>query len=170
MRGGYRSDISSDFDGGFAAVMIGRLMQAALVACLLAAAPVGAHADNSDDSAELAALLEMFLANTGEASAHDRFWADELVYTSSSGHRSGKAERMAAFAESRESPSLSSNVYRGEELNIQVFGTTAVVTFRLISEAKDGSATRQYLNTGTFLKRGGQWRAIAWQATAAAAP
>ena len=170
MRGGYRSDISSDFDGGFAAVIIGRWVRVTVIAYLLATAPVGALADSSDDVAELSALLDNFLANTGEASAHDRFWADELVYTSSSGHRSGKAERMAAFAEGRESPSLSSNAYRGEEVTIQVFGTTAVVTFRLISEAKDGSVTKQYLNTGTFLKRGGQWRAVAWQATNAAPP
>ena len=36
---------------------------------------------------------------------------------------------------------------------------TAVVAFRLVSEPQ------QYFNTGTFVKRGGRWQAVAWQAT-----
>jgi hypothetical protein len=170
MRGGDEGNLGGRCSGQVRPVTIGHCVRSLWVVCLLATAPVCSHADDSGDIAQLSALLDNFLANTGEASAHDRFWADELVYTSSSGHRSGKRERMAAFAEGRESPSLSSNAYRGEEVSIQIFGTTAIVTFRLVSEAKDGSGTKQYLNTGTFLKRSGQWRAVAWQATAAAVP
>jgi hypothetical protein len=40
-----------------------------------------------------------------------------------------------------------------------------VVTFRLVGTPDDGSAALQYFNTGTFLKRDGEWRALAWQAT-----
>jgi hypothetical protein len=29
----------------------------------------------------------------------------------------------------------------------------------------DSPETLEFLNTGTFLKRDGEWRAIAWQAT-----
>jgi hypothetical protein len=29
----------------------------------------------------------------------------------------------------------------------------------------DGSEAKNYFNTGTFLKRGGNWQAVAWQAT-----
>jgi hypothetical protein len=40
----------------------------------------------------------------------------------------------------------------------------AIVAFRLIGTAEDGTV-QQYFNTGTFLKRDGAWRVVAWQAT-----
>ena len=119
----------------------------------------------ADDVADITSLLNDFLANTGAAEAHDRFWADELVYTSSSGVRSGKPERMAAFATGTQPASLSDTLYRGEDVRVQLYGTTAVLTFRLIAEPRDGGAVRQFYNTGTLLKRDGEWRAVAWQAT-----
>ncbi len=119
----------------------------------------------ADAVTDITELLETFLANTDQAAAHDRFWADELVYTSSSGQRSGKAQRMAAFAAGTQPASLADNQYRGEDINIQRYGNTAVLTFRLVAEPRDGSPTRQFFNTGTFVNRGGEWRAVAWQAT-----
>jgi hypothetical protein len=46
------------------------------------------------DAAALQALLAEFLAgaSTNDPAAHERFWADSLVYTGSSGRRIGKAE------------------------------------------------------------------------------
>ena len=49
------------------------------------------------------------------------------------------------------------------------YGDVAVVAFRLVAESRDAAddalvATR-YFNTGTFLRRHGEWRAVAWQAT-----
>lgn len=119
----------------------------------------------ADEVTDITNLLNDFLANTGAAAAHDRFWADELVYTSSSGVRSGKPERMAAFAAGTQPASLSDTLYRGEDVRVQLYGTTAVLTFRLIAEPRAGGVIRQFYNTGTFLKRDGEWRAVAWQAT-----
>ena len=123
--------------------------------------------------AELTALLHYFLANSATEEAHDKFWADELVYTSSNGTRFGKADIMAGFAtddaaetaaeeEAGDSPSI---VFTGEDVNVQVYGTTAVVTFRLVGTPDDGSAPTEYFNSGTFLNRQGSWRAVVWQAT-----
>src|SRR5437660_1398367 len=41
------------------------------------------------DAAELTQLLKQFLAGAGrnDVAVHERFWADELIYTSSSGKR-----------------------------------------------------------------------------------
>jgi hypothetical protein len=117
------------------------------------------------DSEEIGELLQHFLAHADEAEAHQRFWADDLVYTSSRGTRTNKAEIMASFddpdgaAERAASPS-----YRGEDVDIRIYGDMAIVAFRLIGTAEDGTE-QQYFNTGTFLKRDGAWRAIAWQAT-----
>ena len=61
-------------------------MLAALAFVALAATP---HAD-------LTALVEDFLAGASrnDAAVHDRFWADDLIYTGSSGRRVGKADIM----------------------------------------------------------------------------
>jgi len=136
----------------------------AISACALLGSAQPVHAQ-ADEVVAIKQLVRDFLANTEKAEAHDRIWADELVYTSSSGERSGKPERMAAFAAGTQPASLATNVYRGEDMEVQLYGNTAVLTFRLVAEPRDGSARREYFNTGTFVKRNGEWRAVAWQAT-----
>jgi hypothetical protein len=117
------------------------------------------------DSDEIGDLLQHFLAHADEAAAHERFWSDDLVYTSSRGTRTNKQEIMASFddpngaAERAASPG-----YHGEDVDIRLYGDMAVIAFRLVGTAADGTV-QQYFNTGTFLKRDGTWRAIAWQAT-----
>jgi ketosteroid isomerase-like protein len=117
----------------------------------------------------LIALLDEFLAgaSSNDIAAHQRFWSDDLVYTSSTGERYGKAEIInsmqdAGAAESGE-PAM---VYGREALLVRVYGDAAVVTFRLTgTRQSDPASVVQFYNTGTFLLRDGEWRAIAWQAT-----
>jgi NAD(P)-dependent dehydrogenase (short-subunit alcohol dehydrogenase family) len=119
-----------------------------------------------DDEAELTAMLQEFLAAADQEEAHAKFWADDLVYTSSNGTRRGKAEIMAGFENAEEEESTEpAMTYSGEDVNVKIFGTTAIVTFQLVGTPGDGSEVKNYFNTGTFLKRGGQWQAVAWQAT-----
>lgn len=122
----------------------------------------------ASDVDELTMLLNNFLANVTEAETHSRFWADDLIYTSSRGTRTTKTEIMAGFAESGAddaSDSDSGPEYAAENLQIQVYGDAAVVAFRLVATPGGGSARQEYLNTGTFLKREDQWQVVAWQAT-----
>ena len=57
-------------------------------------------------------------------------------------------------------------VYSAEEIRIRQYGDTAVVAFRLLGSLQDDSGeVMEYLNTGTFVKRSGEWRVVAWQAT-----
>ena len=44
-------------------------------------------------------------------------------------------------------------------------GDAAVVAFKLVGVPANGTETLYYYNTGTFLKRNGTWKAVAWQAT-----
>ena len=132
-----------------------------LVAVSLTAAPL--HA--ADDRAALEDLVNRFLAgaSVSDAAVHDRFWADELVYTSSSGTRFGKAEILAGLAAADAGePAMS---YGAEDVDIRLYGDTAVVAFRLLGTPRGGAAGSEFLNTGTFRKRDGEWRAVAWQAT-----
>jgi len=143
-----------------------KTMMRILPGLLLLALPAVA----ADDRETLTALLDDFLARAGERAAHERFWADELVYTSSNGTRFGKAEIMQGFdaAEdetSGEEAEESVVNYSGDNVDVRVYGTTAIVAFRLVGTPADGSEPKYYYNTGTFLKRDGVWKVIAWQAT-----
>lgn len=126
-------------------------------------------AQAGSDQDELKQMLNEFLAgaSVNDAAAHDRFWAEELVYTSSRGLRFGKAEimeGMSADAEpGDEEPAV---VYSAEDIRIMQFGTTAVVAFRLLGTPQDDpDQVLQYFNTGTFIRRKGEWHVVAWQAT-----
>ena len=130
-------------------------------------------AQTTPDSAELTKLLQDFLAGASrnDLAMHDRFWADELVYTSALGRRKGKADIMRELREEPKAtpkPEEGTTVYTAEDIRIQQYGDTAVVAFRLVATTdKAGAKTvANYFNTGTFLKRNGKWQVIAWQATA----
>jgi ketosteroid isomerase-like protein len=133
-------------------------------ASLVFGGPAGAS-----DVEELSEMVQFFLANANEESAHARFWADDLVYTSSAGLRFGKAEIMSGFDDSATADIAASDesaiTYSGEDIDVRVYGNTAVVAFRLVGTPTDGSAVLGYFNTGTFLKRDGDWQVVAWQAT-----
>ena len=63
--------------------------------------------------------------------------------------------------------------YSSEDVDIRIYGDTAVIAFRLVGTPADTSLATEpdyYLNTGTFLRRDGEWRAVAWQATAIPKP
>jgi hypothetical protein len=136
-------------------------LQACLLAMALMTAPVAAVADVD----ELTAMLHEFLTNADKASAHERFWAEDLVYSSSSGLRFGKADIMQGFEGAEESDEPPAVIYSGEEVDVRLYGDMAVVAFKLVGAASDGSQTLYYYNTGTFLKRDGVWKVVAWQAT-----
>lgn len=139
----------------------------------LLALACGLPAQTAPDSAELTKLLNEFLAGAGknDIAMHDRFWADELVYTSALGRRKGKADIMRelrAEPAAPPKPEEGTTVYTAEEIRIQQYADTAIVAFRLVATTdKAGTKTiANYLNTGTFLKRNGKWQAVGWQATA----
>lgn len=119
------------------------------------------------DAEELQRLLVYFLegASRNDTAVHERFWADELVYTRSAGVRTNKAEILAGLGQSPD-PSEPPTDYSAEDIRIQQYGDTAIVAFRLVGKVGgDRPETLNFLNTGTFLKRNGEWRAVAWQAT-----
>jgi len=136
-----------------------------LRATLLLMLLTGCGASNTDTD-DLTAILHEFLAGVSEEAVHDRFWAEDLIYTSSRGTRTNKAEIMQGFGSAEGGETEESEpVYTAEDIRIQVYGTTAVVAFRLVATAADDAAVDYYFNTGTFVKRNGVWQVVAWQAT-----
>ncbi len=133
--------------------------------------PVFAAAQTAPDAAELTRLLNQFLDGAGrnDAAIHERFWADDLIYTRGVGQRIDKAELMKGV---RSAPAAKPDdpvtVYTAEDVKIQQYGNAAVVAFKLVgtTKRKDGTTSiSNHLNTGTFIKRKGVWQAVAWQAT-----
>ncbi len=136
-------------------------------ACLLVMALMIAPFAAAEDEEILTAMLHDFLANSSMAAAHEKFWADDLVYSSSAGLRFGKSDIMQGFASgddeaASEPPAV---VYSGEDVDVRLYDDMAVVAFKLVGTPADGSRALYYYNTGTFLKRDGIWKAVAWQAT-----
>ena len=123
--------------------------------------------DAASDVAELKRLLAWFLdgASRNDVAVHERFWAEELVYTRSAGVRTDKAEILANVRQGAD-PAEPPTAYSAEDVDVRQYGDTAIVAFRLVGKVGgDRPETLNFLNTGTFLKRNGEWRAIAWQAT-----
>jgi len=128
------------------------------------------QAQTAPDADELTRLLKEFLAGASrnDAATHDRFWAEDLIYTGSSGRRIGKADIMRDMrAAPVPKPADPTTTYGAEDIRIQQYGDTAVVAFRLIGKTQRGGKTvvSSYLNTGTFLRRNGKWQVVSWQAT-----
>ena len=145
-------------------------MKALLFVGLLAVTSIASASDEED----LTTMLNEFLAgaSVGDVSAHESFWDDNLVYTSSSGARTDKPSivegmRQAAAEAGDDGASGPSTVYSADEIEIDLYGDTAIVAFKLVGTPPEGSGdpVAYYFNTGTFLKRDGAWKVVAWQAT-----
>jgi len=127
-------------------------------------------AQTAPDAAELTKLLNEFLAGASrnDVAIHERFWADDLIYTRSAGRRVNKSEVMHDVRTTpAPKPTDPQTVYTAEDIRIQQYGNTAVVAFRLVATTHVGEATHvaNLLNSGTFVKRDGKWQVVNWQST-----
>lgn len=144
-----------------------KLVSSALLLLVMTGA---ALAQTAPAAAELTKLLNEFLAGAsrGDAAIHERFWADDLIYTRSAGRRVTKADVMRDVRSApAPKPTDPKTVYTAEDVQIQQYGDTAIVAFRLVSTT-DAGGTKQVaslLNSGTFVKRGGKWQVVNWQST-----
>ena len=123
-------------------------------------------AQSAPDAAELTKLLNDFLAGASrsDVAVHERFWADDLIYTRSAGRRVNKAEVMQDVRTTpAPKPTDPKTIYTAEDIRIQQYGDTAVVAFRLVATTEKNVAN--LLNSGTFVKRNGKWQVVNWQST-----
>ena len=130
----------------------------------------GVFAQTAPDAAELTKLLNDFLAGASrnDVAVHERFWADDLIYTRSAGRRVNKAEVMHDVRSTPPpKPTDPKTVYTAEDIRIQQYGDTAVVAFRLVATTTIGKSGyfARLLNSGTFVKRNGKWQVVNWQST-----
>jgi hypothetical protein len=154
-------------------------MKSTLFACLVLGFTLAARA--ADAGAPVANvyikdLLVDFLAHNSDPARHEKFWADDLVYTSSRAVVSNKTEimkevRLAADAKQSAAQTPAGQqagtvlpVYSAEDIQIQPYAGFATLAFRLVVRKPDGTVD-YYRNSGTLVFRDGRWQAILWQAT-----
>ena len=149
-----------------------KILSIAIVMLITAGAAFAqtAPAQTAPDAAELTRLLNEFLAGAsrGDAAIHERFWADDLIYTRSAGRRVNKAEVLHDVRSApAPKPGDPSTIYTAEDIRIQQYGDTAVVAFRLVATTNAGGTKQvaNLLNSGTFVKRAGKWQVVNWQST-----
>lgn len=119
----------------------------------------------SNEIKELTKLLHAFMegASINDRETHDNFWAEDLIYTSSNGTRFGKSEIMSGFEHEPEGTDAPKTIFTAEDIQINVYDDMAVVAFKM--KGTTGEAVQYYYNSGTFLKRAGNWKVVNWQAT-----
>ena len=144
-----------------------RIVSAAVFLLLMT---VSVSAQSAPDAAELTKLLKDFLAGASrnDAAVHERFWADDLIYTRSAGRRVNKADVMHDVrTATAPKPTDPKTLYSAEDIRIQQYGDTAVVAFRLVATTATSGAKHvaNLLNSGTFVKRDGKWQVVNWQST-----
>jgi len=138
------------------------------IALVLVLFAMPAFAQTAPAEAELTKLLNDFLASTTDPATHERFWADDLIYTRSAGRRISKAE---VLRDVRSAPMPKAGdpktVYSAEDIRIRQYGETAVVAFRLVGTTNTtaGPQVAKFLNSGTFVRRNGTWQVVSWQST-----
>jgi uncharacterized protein DUF4440 len=107
----------------------------------------------------------LYGASINSPKAHDRFWAEELTYTSSSGNRFGKEHLMSGMKDAKAKDPEEVKVWYGaEDIEVKQFGDTVVFNFTLTAE-EEGKVTKYYYNTGVLIERDGRWKAVNWSAT-----
>lgn len=126
--------------------------------------------DAARTRSDIATMLTTFLTPVvnNTAAGHERFWADDLVYTSSAGKVMSKRDILKSFAEDSKAKAddaaKSGPVFTAEDILVRPYGDMAALTFRLVEHDQDGKIS-YFRNSGTFLLRNGKWQAITWQAT-----
>ena len=128
------------------------------------------HAQTAPEATHLTKLLNEFLAGAShnDAAVHDRFWADDVIYTGSGGRRRGKTDIMRDVRSApAPKPGDPTTTFTAEDVRIQQYGNTAIVAFRLVGTTIRGANTEvmNYLNSGTFVKRNNKWQVVNWQST-----
>lgn len=137
----------------------------ALLAVAMLSVPARAAEPATDVTTQtITALLDEFLARVDDPAMHERFWADDLVYTSGQGVVRTKAEIVRSVAGALHDPAAAKTTYGAEDVRVRIYGEFAALTFRLVIRNPDGT-TWYSRNSGAFLRRDGLWQVVTWQAT-----
>jgi ketosteroid isomerase-like protein len=111
-----------------------------------------------------AAELARFKAQTGgDLKALEALLGDDLVYT----HSSAAVDSKATYVESMRSGALKYTSIEPRDLQVRVFGTTAIITgaAHITAVSKGQPVDNQLRYTDVWVLRDGRWQMVSWQST-----
>ena len=123
-----------------------------------------ANQKGNDEQAVQQLLNEISAAlGRSDTAALDRIYADDYTLVNESGVLTTKAPRLAAL----KSGELKYESVTFDEVNIRLYGNTAVATYRVTSKGqfKGQEIGGQFRATSTYLKMKGRWQLVAAQVT-----
>jgi len=124
----------------------------------------GANQKGSDEQAVRQTLNELYAAlGRNDVAALDRIYADSYTLVNESGELTTKAPRLAAI----KSGELKYESISFDEVNVRLYGNTAVATLRSMSKAqsKGQEIGGQFRVTLTLVKMKGRWQVVAAHVT-----
>jgi ketosteroid isomerase-like protein len=134
-----------------------------VVALLLATAPVALGQKSGRVEQELLRANQEYdeALVRGDASALDRIYADEFVYTTPDGEVRDKAQQLA-FTKSGD---LKLEFGRSDDVRVRAYGNTAVMTGRFTARGSFGGRSIDIREryTAVWVKRRGRWQLVAEQ-------
>ena len=124
----------------------------------------GASQKGNDEQAVRQLLNDISAAlERSDIAALDRIYADDYTLVNESGVLGTKAPRLAAI----ESGELKYESVGFDEVNVRMYGNTAVATYRVTSkgQSKGQGIGGQFRATSTYVKLKGRWQLVAAQVT-----
>jgi ketosteroid isomerase-like protein len=124
----------------------------------------GANQKGNDEQAVKQVHNELYAAlGSNDTAALDRIYAEDYTLVNESGVLSTKAPRLAAI----KSGELKFESASYDEVNVRLYGNTAVATYRVMikAKAKGQDAGGQLRVTSTLVKMKGRWQLVSTQAT-----
>jgi ketosteroid isomerase-like protein len=124
----------------------------------------GPNQKGNDEQAVRQLLNEISAAlGRADTAALDRIYADDYTLVNESGVLTTKAPRLAAI----KSGELKYESVGFDEVNVRLYGNTAVATYRVTSkgQSKGQEIGGQFRATSTYVKMKGRWQLVAAQVT-----
>jgi ketosteroid isomerase-like protein len=117
----------------------------------------------NNNEQELRRLEDEWLASylRGDKATFDRIVADDFTGTDESAKVRSKAQERELI---QATPSPAGVTLTNEDVQIRIYGDTAIITGRIVSKSQIGSQTNinfQSRFTDTFLRRQGSWQVVA---------
>ena len=123
-----------------------------------------ANQKGNDEQAVRQLLNELYVAlGKNDTVALDRMYADDYFLVNESGVLTTKAPRLAAI----KSGELKFESVGFDEVNVRMYGNTAVATYRVTSkgQSKGQDIGGQFQGTVTLVKIKGRWQLVTAQVT-----
>ena len=148
-------------------IQINRVITITLLLSLLTVPSLPARAANHQDKTtqdvrEVEKRRIQYLTG-GDLTQLERILSDDLIYT----HSSGRVESKAQFLAALRSGEMKYEAMDHEDVQVRVYGDTAVLTGRsrvkLKSKGEDRSFPLRF--TLVYAKQERQWRMVGWQST-----